>query len=453
MQELNKSHEFDEKIQDLNYAILHLTNSCFVYEPKKLQFFKLVAALDKRDVSVPDFDPDKYEKIWQEVVSSGFKSKLATREVKYICCIPKIVCDENNEFINYIQKSNLTLSSKGIYGLLFSLHFSWNKYNARLAEFIKEAVLKTKTKNKIIEYWQSENRIERLVSPEGTKIFAERTVKNRLMPTQVVDEFGIRTDTCFFADYVNNIVKSIISKKGDFESNDYEYLVQVINGTKIEKEKDTFTLAYSGLIIRADSGQIEWLKKELRDTLLNHKYFGDPRIEKWVDFDTFEDGIKAKNIFIQWLSTADIKFFFTEIIKDDPHERKEFWLRYIDCIKRSRVAIGNADRYNLKEVLEKEEEKGRDFAEYNSEDTSAFILDFDTFVCVEFSKINNACYIYKKNNFAKTNDDFYKNKFNVADLKHPEYELKHSHLPPPESWKRKLGTLLAQRGIIPGRKN
>ena len=77
---------------------------------------------------------------------------------------------------------------------------------------------------------------------------------------------------------------------------------------------------------------------------------------------------------------ADIRFFFTEIIKQDLHERKDFWLKYIGSIKDSRVAIGTTDRHRLRNLLK---EKERDFAECKLKST--LTLDFGNHIAVEFT--------------------------------------------------------------------
>ena len=77
---------------------------------------------------------------------------------------------------------------------------------------------------------------------------------------------------------------------------------------------------------------------------------------------------------------ADIRFFFTEIIKHDLYKRKDFWLSYISSIKDSRVAIGSADRYRLRNLLK---EKEKDFAECKLKST--LTLDCGNHIAVEFS--------------------------------------------------------------------
>lgn len=460
MSKSNQSYDFNEKIEDLKNSINYLSSSHFTYERdfKKFKLFSLIETMNETK-PIQDFDHDRYNKVWQNVISKGFQIKLSNREVRCICCIPEIVCNKDNAFINYIQGNNLILSSKSILGLLFSLHYSWDKYNINLARYIKDVINKTNTRNRVIVCWKDGNSIELLVDKDGPKLFAESTFNDRLMPSKVFDKFGIQTNTLFFAEYIYNTVKQIVNKNDDFEKDAYQYLVQILNDTKTINETEIFIFAYSELIIRADSENIEWLKHQIRDTLLNHKYFGDPRVKEWIGCDAVENGNKAKQIFIQWLSAADIRFFFTEIIRNDPHERKDFWLRYIGSIKRSRVAIGSADRYRLRNLLKEEEEKGRDFAEYNLEDTSAFILDFGNTVSVEFSTTGNACYNYQKNDFEKANKDFYRKNYSYKDLKvshymePPNHGYRQVHKPPPRVWQGELGAWLAKKGIRPGKKD
>ena len=113
---------------------------------------------------------------------------------------------------------------------------------------------------------------------------------------------------------------------------------------------------------------------------------------------------------IEWLSQLDIVFFFESVLPkgEDPQGRKEFWLRYVTSIVRSRPLLRREDKERLKRDLK---EKGLELSHVGSMDewstASAFLLDFGPLLAIEFSETGNACYIYRKNDVDKIIPDFW----------------------------------------------
>jgi hypothetical protein len=83
-------------------------------------------------------------------------------------------------------------------------------------------------------------------------------------------------------------------------------------------------------------------------------------------------------------------------------------------------------------------------------DTSAFLLDFGRVIVVEFSKVNNAVYIYERREMPALSEDFWSNaRFSLRDLKDRASCISDpiSHIP---GWEGKVKTLLAQYAIYAG---
>ena len=127
----------------------------------------------------------------------------------------------------------------------------------------------------------------------------------------------------------------------------------------------------------------------------------------------------AQRRFLEWLSRADIVFFFEHVLPwgKDPHGRKQFWLRYVSRVAQSRPLLNWDDRRRLETVLRAKREESKNFGRIDGH-TSAFLLDFDKIVVVEFSVPGNACYVYTKADFNRILGDFWtQRKLTVSGLK------------------------------------
>src|SRR5262249_52766622 len=91
-----------------------------------------------------------------------------------------------------------------------------------------------------------------------------------------------------------------------------------------------------GAIILNDLFREPERQDRLKTALLNDKRLGDIRLPhrrpSWAMVDP-----AAQRLFLEWLSRADIVFFFEHALPkgSDPHNRKAFWLRYVGSIHQS----------------------------------------------------------------------------------------------------------------------
>jgi hypothetical protein len=163
-----------------------------------------------------------------------------------------------------------------------------------------------------------------------------------------------------------------------------------------QAEVSTKQQAAGRLIIKAGRKVDDQFINEVKNYVLGEKDLGDPRLPKngpnWLGID------EAKSIFIQWLSLADITFFFELVISDveDVHRRKAFWLNYVEEVKRSWVILNGSDYYRLR-LRQRELQKNlgdQTVGRFRWPSSSAFILDFGRIVVVEFSQPGNAAYVY-----------------------------------------------------------
>jgi hypothetical protein len=152
--------------------------------------------------------------------------------------------------------------------------------------------------------------------------------------------------------------------------------------------------------------------------VLSDRRFGDPRLRhnqnNWLGIDDAARRMK------EWLSTADITFFFEHVLPKgkDPHGRKAFWLRFVGCRGLvSRPLLNEVDKFRLRQILREKKEEVSHFGEIDG-NTSAFLLDFGPIFVIEFSAVGNACYVYEKRAAAAMVPDLWTlQSFHVPDLK------------------------------------
>ena len=178
---------------------------------------------------------------------------------------------------------------------------------------------------------------------------------------------------------------------------------------------------------------------------------GDPRVARNTAWLGVRDQARAE--FLKWLSREDIVFFFEHVLPrgSDPHGRKDFWLKYVGRVRRSRPLLCEGDRVRLQNYERRSQHK---IGHYGGIDgsSSAFLLDFGELLVAEFSVKGNACYIYDRSGAASigANAGFWSpDPFSVASLKRrpPAIDKMTHH---PVVWREKMTNLLARYGIRPG---
>jgi hypothetical protein len=159
---------------------------------------------------------------------------------------------------------------------------------------------------------------------------------------------------------------------------------------------------------------------------LFHPHFGDPRLPGFEG--NWPKNHKVTNLFIEWLSQSDIKFFFELFIdnKNDIQGRRNFWLRYAHLVKGTRVIVSSNDQDRFARQITEMQQKNNNSSLFatlkeKTKEATGFMMDFGIVIIVEFSKANNACYVYDKttSRFAYTSRELFwrTHEFSEASLK------------------------------------
>ena len=180
------------------------------------------------------------------------------------------------------------------------------------------------------------------------------------------------------------------------------------------------------LIMSESAKRSETFKRELGIYIQNHKKLGDPRLrESSPNWRAMLP--EAAQRYLSWLARDSIIFFFNTILPStsENRRRKEFWLRYHDCIKDFQVAVSEEDLWKIKAS-----HKTSDLISYSQVEhptTSAFLMQFEgygaRFLIVEFSETGNAAYIFKLADFEALSVTLRTPRFELK--KHLKFDKKH----------------------------
>ncbi|MDG1144385.1 MAG: EH signature domain-containing protein, partial [Burkholderiales bacterium] len=123
--------------------------------------------------------------------------------------------------------------------------------------------------------------------------------------------------------------------------------------------------------------------------------WGNPRLINELNNRWSQASRVAHRLVMSWLNEDNLRLFF-ELLDargaSDPHNRKQFWLRYVDQMVSSRLVLGSVTRSFLNKrrdikhrifdddyVLARLDGSGMDIAH-----TDAFIMIFREFIVVDF---------------------------------------------------------------------
>lgn len=205
--------------------------------------------------------------------------------------------------------------------------------------------------------------------------------------------------------------------------------------------------AVGALVLWDEMERDDVLQGELKSYLLSHPRFGDPRLPRHGPlWDLCQSD--ARQRFIGWMARADLLFFFQTVIVDDPHGRRDFWLRYIDLAIDSNVALSEEDQYL---VRSRSRERLTFSSAAGGQGTSAFIMRFrgteGDLICIEFSQVGNALYVHEAGGFARAVGGIRNRQFHIAsELKHRSRLASFRHA---GAWQWNVQSFLASHGIRP----
>jgi hypothetical protein len=303
--------------------------------------------------------------------------------------------------------------------------------------------------HRVLAHWREHATI--LLGPQGHCLFADSLLADRVPIKKHCEAWALEESSQYVLEAMRYTVPVCQKHLGD-KAALRTYLITTLLPWAGWLAQD-FHAAIGSTILHPITVKELKLQEALTKLVLQDTRLGDPRLPRnmknWL-------GIQdARQRLLQWLSRADIHFFFEHVLPKgtDPHGRKTFWLKYVSRVLMSRPLLNRDDESRLRVTMQSLQDQMGHFGHIRGRETSAFLLDFGPVVVVEFSQVGNACFLYEKPNAEKVIPDFWTQaSFTIQyGLKAPSLAADRVRHDREGRWQKTLADLLAARyGIRPG---
>lgn len=415
-------------------------------EARLAPLVKVIEALGQDRPAKPPVCPDTYRAQWRDYLD-GRRGNLETRAVRFLCWESDIATDKR--FHDYLGSNGSDLRSRALQGLVHSCHGRWSKalFDSGIPPRIGARIRQFASANRIIRRWQSASGT--ILGPQGPLLFADQLLRSRIPVKDLCKEWAIDHQAKYVLEAVTAAAEAW-RRAGTSSEGGAEYIFQEVvlwEGWPLDEFKEQIGRAINHTAAENGTSSIEILKR----LILSDARLRDPRLpankNNWAGVAT-----EARDLFISWLSAADIEFFFEHVLPSgaDPHGRKKFWLRYVGQLKRSRPLLCDEDLARLRVTMPSWQEHAGSYGRISGV-TSAFLLDFGALLVVEFSRVGNACYAYERTHVRSIVPDFWKRSpfspQTYSGLKQPHLAaLRKSRI---GSWEWDVQRFLARYNIFP----
>jgi hypothetical protein len=401
---------------------------------------QIVQNLDEPTIQKAVKCPPDYMEQWARF-GRGELTQLTPQAVRSLCWEPSVASD--SRFAKLLSTLNAT--ARQIQGLVHSLHRVWSSEVAvgDTRRHAERLVAQYSGKHRLIRLWREH--ADEMIERAAPQALAERAVFSRHPPDMCFAELRIdRASTFAQAAVAAAAQECRRSWRRVPERVDYA-LADLLPWPHWDLSSFKGEV---GAVILDDVFRAPERQERLKGVLLKDSRLGDLRLPhrraNWAMVDP-----TAQRRFLEWLSRADIVFFFEHALPQrlDPHGRKDFWLRYVSKIQQSRPLLSTEDRARLRTVLDQKPLENMNIGRID-EPTSAFVLGFGDLWVVEFSRPGNACYLYQASEFHKMVRDIWTmSAFRNYNLKRPAtcwQRVVHK-----VGWQSEMANLLARAGIMP----
>jgi hypothetical protein len=382
--------------------------------------------------------PPNHRTDWESFVASG-EPQPTPQALRSLCWEPSIASDPH--FMSEMGRSGIALNARQVQGLVHSLHAQWSVAPRTFQEWTSRALTTYVGRHRLVKLWKDNASL--VVSQDAAERLAADLVLARKSPDSTLASLQISQ----LSQFARACTVAALQRCREGWRKNVELLDFALEHLLPWKQWDfdEFHRAIGDVIVDKIFDEPSHQQRLLRVITADAR-LGDPRLHRnranWTAIPE-----AARQRVIQWLSRLDIVFFFEHVLPDrrrDHHGRKEFWLRYVRQMRQSRPLLSDEDFRRLRAVAERESLDLSAVGAFSG-DTSAFVMEFDSVVAVEFSKVGNACYLYQKDVFRKLVPDLYKSgRFSTSQLKAKSYLDRMVHKP---SWKWQLSAILRRHGI------
>jgi hypothetical protein len=368
---------------------------------------------------VPPGNQEEALRQWQHYLKTRDTSQFTKRARRCLCSVPTVARDPR--FLTLLEQSGSAPTVSMIAALLGAYHALWDSRG-------ENAVFERRLTHWVHNYQGSYRPLRELttiinevVGPQAAPLAARSAFHKQSSACHLLEERGLATNTPYASAIAGGILNACVRQlESTGNLNHARYICeQLIPADRGLIRDGAFFNTVKRLVTLSANTTDFALRDVVKNFVLLDPKLGDPRRypNRW---DTLRLSKEAK-IVAGWLSEEDLKFFFDLIMErqEDRHHRRNFWLRYVHRVGNSSVAIGQEDRDRLRSQLSDLKKRGRTYANLNTWDVSAFIMDFGKVIVVEFSRTGNACFFYKVDPDHKKIINLQAREFSLFNLKIP----------------------------------
>lgn len=410
------------------------------YTPQFMALQQVVDALSGRGALHLRRCPAAYVVDWQRYLLDP-QQLLSSRAVRYLCWEPAVATDER--FHAYLDATGGTASPASLQGLLWCCHTCWSPAFAAgaVARRVQQRLAAYAGDNALVRYWRQHAEV--LLGPAGPRDLGAAVLAERGAITAFCQVRGIDERSPYMLAVLRQALGHCLQSLEDDPSLS-PYLLTTLLPWRGWTAND-FRAAVAAAVAHPVVAALPEAPAQLLQLVLTDVRLGDPRLPSslpnWVAIPA-----PVRQQFVQWLSAADIHFFFDQVLLEskDQEERKAFWLLYVPRILRSRPLLHTTDSTRLQTVLRQMPERlGHLGCMYDA--SSACLLDLGDLVVVLLNDLRAPCYVYGKRSFEQLVPDFWQvPPFSAATLLAQDHA---ATIPHDQQWEKEVREILAQYNI------
>jgi len=409
--------------------------------PKFERLKSVIEQLGQTETIRPLPCPEEYLKQWQEMLA-GRRAGLEWRAVRTLCWEPKAATDLR--FQRYLDREWPPLRARALQGMIRACHMRWSPEFAAgpVVERVRQRLNNYDSGNRLLKRWQPS--AEMLLGSQGAIEFAKEIICHQASVAEACRKWRIDEQTAYAAEAAEAAFHHLLTTNTPNLIAE-ESLTRLLRWNNWPAER--FKRIAGQAILHRLAENDETYRQMLVNCLLNDPRLGDPRLQatRWAGVTE-----EARKRFIRWLSHEDIVFFFDHVVgQNDPHRRRNFWLRYIGSLDQSRPLLTPNDVLRLSPEIRRRQGTANHYGSIKSSN-NAFLLDFGKIVAIEFHPVG-AIYFYDRETFKQIVPNIWQQQeFSESKLKQEWQALKRvEHKGNIELWQSKATTFLAQHGIRP----
>jgi EH signature protein len=408
-------------------------------QPIKLERLeKTIAWLGEEKTPKRVICPDEYLQQWKDYLA-GKVATLEWRVVRSLCWEPGVVTDLR--FHNYLDRYWPELNARSLQGMVRACHLKWTREIANMPAIsrVQQRLRKYQGLNIVLERWRGAATM--LLGANGPMEFAHEIIKHQSSVLDACQDWKLDEQTGYVESAVEGAAGEVLLPR--LSETDAKIFMSLLQWTHWPIAK--FKRILGKTILHSLAENSESWRSEIIEFILNHPLIGDPRQDstRWAGIPE-----EARKRFVQWMSRADIVFFFDRVLRgNDLHGRRKFWLQYVGHLCQSRPLLRNADEVRLSAEIGRGQGGTASYGRVNG-GTSSFLLDFGSIVAIEFSTLG-AIYFYNRETFNDIVPNLWQRvHFSEASLSNRDRARGWVAYRP--DWEDEAASLLANYGICPG---